>query len=146
MELDLSRQTLADLKANAKELRNAEQAAGHHITHAEALERIAKRHGARDWNTLYARVSKPIRLGLGDRIRGRYMSQPFQGRVHAIEVADGAERMRLTLQFDTPVDVVKFDSFSSFRHRVSATIGRTGRSVDQTSDGQPHLIVAPIYN
>lgn len=145
MELDLSGEGLADLKTRAKKLRQTREAAGHPTTHAQALELIAKERGARDWNTLHAMVSKPTLLSLGDRVRGYYMAQPFQGCVHAIHAADQPDRMRLTLQFDDPVDVVKFDSFSAFRQRVSATIGRTGRSFEKTSDGQPHLIVDKVY-
>ena len=51
-------------------------------------------------------------------------------------------RMRLTLKFDEPVDVVTFDSFSAFRHRVNCVVDETGRSREKTSDGRPHMELA----
>ena len=46
---------------------------------------------------------------------------------------------RMTLNFDEPVDVVTFDSFSAFRQRVNCTVDETGRTAAKTSDGRPHL-------
>ena len=45
-------------------------------------------------------------------------------------------------QFDEPVDVVTWDSFSAFRRRVSCTIDRRGRTAERTSDGRPHMELA----
>lgn len=49
---------------------------------------------------------------------------------------------KLTIQFDEPVDVVTFDSFSALRHRVDATVTRNGISPSRTSDGEPHMVIA----
>jgi hypothetical protein len=35
--------------------------------------------------------------------------------------------------------VSTFDSFSVFRQRVSCTVDETGRTVEKTSNGRPHL-------
>jgi hypothetical protein len=47
--------TLAQLKAEARQLRQLTQKQGQPITHANALEHIARQYGFRDWNTLHAR-------------------------------------------------------------------------------------------
>lgn len=46
---------------------------------------------------------------------------------------------RLVLDFDEPVDVVSFDSFSNFRKRVRAVVGPDGHSKERTSDGVPQM-------
>jgi len=51
-------------------------------------------------------------------------------------------RYRASIQFDTPVDVVAFDSFSAFRRRVTVTVDATGATAEKTSDGRPHLQLA----
>src|SRR5690606_31658729 len=51
------RMTIDNAKAQAKALRAALQAQGTAISHAQALELIARQHGARDWNTLHARLA-----------------------------------------------------------------------------------------
>jgi len=61
--------------------------------------------------------------------------------VHQVASRSGTEGVQLTLQFDTPVDVVQFDSFSSFRSRVHGFVGPDGRSPRKTSDGVPHLVI-----
>ena len=79
--------TVDEAKAQAKALRAGLQSQGHAISHAQALELVARQHGARDWNTLHARLSRrnaPPDLALGDRVRGRYLGQPFTGRVLAL--------------------------------------------------------------
>ena len=139
MELDLSRGMLADLKARARTLRTRLLATGVPTTHSQALELVARQDGARDGNTLHARVSRPRHLALGTRVAGTYLGQPFTGRVHALRASGRRDRMHLTLQFDKAVDVVRFDSFSSLRRRISATVGADGTSPARTSDGEPHL-------
>lgn len=137
---------IAGFKTQAKALRARLAGQGTQISHSQALELVAHQHGARDWNTLRALAARPGNarpLALGDRVAGRYLGQPFTGYVHGLSHAANAGHMRITLQFDEPVDVVTFDSFSSFRQRVSATIGTDGRSPQKTSDGAPQLIVVP---
>jgi len=135
-----STMTVAQAKAEARALRTALAAQGQNISHAASLELVAKRHGARDWNTLRARLAqneKPVFVA-GARVSGRYLSQPFAGTiVSAHELTNGM--IRLDLRFDSPVDVVRFESFSSLRQRIRADVTAEGESTSKTSDGRPHL-------
>lgn len=134
--------TIDDAKAQAKALRTALQAQGSAISHAQALELIAKQHGARDWNTLHARLARrnvPPELALSDRVRGRYLGQPFTGQI--IGLSGPVDYRQISIRFDTPVDVVKFESFSNLRRQIRATINEHGHSHRNTSDGEPQLIV-----
>ncbi len=146
MDLDLSIGTLAGWKTDAKAFRQAQSERGEAVSHAHALEHVAHANGARDWNTLSAQAKRPVRLAPGQRVAGRYLNQPFTGAVHSLTLMDGGNKLRVSLQFDAPVDVVTFDSFSSLRSRVSAVIGAQGRSVKHTSDGQPHLVIDRILS
>lgn len=134
--------TIDDAKAQAKALRAALQVQGIAISHAQALELIAKQHGARDWNTLHARLAlrnAPPELALSDRVRGRYLGQSFTGQI--IGLSGPASYRQISIRFDTPVDVVRFESFSNLRRQIKATINEHGRSHYHTSDGEPQLIV-----
>ncbi|MFC3226996.1 glyoxalase superfamily protein [Marinibaculum pumilum] len=132
------------LKSQARRLRDSLQAAGTPVSHAQALELLARQYGCRDWNVLHAAAGNrppPAPVQLGDRVRGRYLSQAFAGEIIGVrELAEG--RYRITVQFDEPVDVVTWDSFSAFRRRVSCTIDRRGRTAERTSDGRPHMELA----
>jgi hypothetical protein len=137
--------SIDDLKAQAKRLRSAMEASGTPVSHSAALELIAKQHGARDWNTLSALASKPnaapvAMLAVGARISGRYLDQPFTGKVLALgELSGGLHK--LTIHFDEPVDVVTFESFSAFRRRVNAQVDENGVSPRKTSNGLPQLVL-----
>ncbi|WP_170451560.1 glyoxalase superfamily protein [Ruegeria arenilitoris] len=134
---------VGELKVQAIRLREKLRGAGVALSHAQSLEMIAHQHGARDWNTLHAMAGNRLHLKVGDRVRGTYLGQPFTGEIRGLTMlGDGAQR-RITLQFDTPVDVVTFDSFSAFRQRVSGQIGWDGRSARHTSNGEPQLVVRP---
>lgn len=137
----MSIETLGDAKAQAKALRVALGENGTVISHAQALELVARQNGAKDWNVLHARLAaaEPEIFRLGQEVRGSYLGQAFTGRI--IALARPAGQFRLTIQFDTPVDTVRFEGFSNLRRRVSGTIGLDGRSVRKTSDGVPQLIV-----
>lgn len=132
---------LAELKAQAKRLRAALETEGDFITHSEALELIARQYGRRDWNTLHAQVgnrpSEPYHMG--GQWAGIYLGQPFTGAIHALKKLDDGAHYEISFDFDEAVDVVKFDSFSAYRKRVTVTMDRQGRSVQKTSDGQPYL-------
>ncbi|PJE36680.1 hypothetical protein CVM52_10855 [Pseudooceanicola lipolyticus] len=131
-------------KAQARQLRTELAGKGRAIGHGEALEIIARQNGARDWNTLRALAARPGNnrpLSVGDRVTGRYLGQPFTGYVHGLSHSAQSDYQRITLQFDTPVDVVSFDSFSSFRQRVSGVIDATGQSLYRTSNGEPQIVV-----
>lgn len=134
--------TLAEAKQNAKQLRSllAEQSTV--ISHSEALERIAAQNGFKDWNTLHAAIANrpPEGWVLGGRVRGRYLSQPFDATVVGMQ-AQRPGWFRLELALDTAVDVVTFDSFSNMRKNISGSVGPDGTSVERTSDGVPHLAI-----
>lgn len=77
---------------------------------------------------------------MGQIVPGHYLKQQFLAEVTTVrEIAEG--QYEVTLDFETPVDVVTFDSFSNFRSRVRKVVGQDGRSADKTSDGVPHLIL-----
>ncbi|MES0862252.1 glyoxalase superfamily protein [Ruegeria sp. SCPT10] len=134
---------VTELKSQAKRLREALKTTGVFVSHSAALELLARQHGVRDWNTLTAIAGSRMHLSVGDRVKGRYLGQPFTAQIRGLTVlGDGAQR-RLTLQFDAPVDVVRFDSFSAIRQRVTGVIGWDGRSTRCTSDGEPQLVVQP---
>lgn len=127
------------LKAQAKRLRQALAEDGDFISHSEALELLAKQLGYRDWNTLYAAAgNRPSELQLGDRVSGAYLGQAFAGEIIGIETLSGGRR-RVTIEFDNPVDVVTFESFSAYRKRVSAIVGEDGCSAEKTSNGRPQM-------
>ena len=131
-------------KRRAVELRNELKMQGTAISHAQALERVAAGLGFRDWNTASARLPShlPQVLQIGDRVAGRYLKQPFAGKILAVRELGGGQGYDVTVHFDAPVDVVAFDSFSSYRQRVKGTVSRDGISWAKTSDGEPHLVVA----
>ena len=134
--------TLTEAKAQAKALRTALQAGGTTVSHAQALELVASQHGAKDWNTLHARLSlrnAPPELAYGDRVRGRFLGQPFAGLI--IGISGPATHREIEIRFDRPVDVVQFESFSNLRSRVRAVIDESGQAHRRTSDGMPQLIV-----
>lgn len=133
---------LQDLKDQAKRLRARLASDGTSISHSKSLELLANQYGYKDWNTLHAAIgNRPSHspVALGAEVRGRYLGQPFKGEVIAIAALTAPDRFRVTFQFDEPVDVVTFDSFSAFRQRVTCTIDRSGRTAEKTSDGRPHM-------
>ncbi|WP_377512775.1 glyoxalase superfamily protein [Octadecabacter sp. R77987] len=132
---------LATLKDQARRLRADLTARGHDTTHAQALEMLAHQMGLRDWNTLAAlagRTNAPTPLTLGARITGRYLGHDVAGTVLAIAAHGGLTR--LTIKLDEPVDVVRFDSFSSLRRRITVSLNDDGETPQRTSDGQPHFV------
>ncbi|MCE8419744.1 hypothetical protein LZ190_13650 [Rhodovulum sulfidophilum] len=138
----MTQPSLETVKTQAKALRQALQAQGTAISHAQALELIARQHGARDWNTLHARLGQrnaPPELALGTKVTGHYLGQAYSGVIVALS---GPSRNRhVEIALDQPIDTVRFDSFSNWRHRIRGTIGEDGRSSRKTSDGSPHLTV-----
>ncbi len=141
MPNSLSSLSAETLKSEARVLREERARAGEVLTHSEALEATAKAHGYRDWNTAVASLGQPVAcpVALGDRVSGTYLKQRFAGRVLATTILPGESYFRITIDFDEPVDVVTFDSFSAFRKRVTARVDAHGVSPETTSDGQPHM-------
>lgn len=141
MQVSPSLPSLSELKDQARQLRQDLAAFGTAISHSQSLERIAHRHGYRNWNVLHAALgNRPRRrLTLGMRLAGRYLGQPFEGEIIAIEQMGAAGHARITVRFDEPVDVVTFESFSAYRRRVTCIVDESGCTVEKTSDGRPHM-------
>ncbi len=136
--------TITDLKAQAKRLRQAiSKTNGSDVSHSKSLELVAKQFGFRDWNTLHAAAQgNGFRAyTVGDRVNGHYLGQAFEGEVLGFAKTGSEGTYRVTIQFDTPVDVVTFDSFSAYRSRVTCTIRENGVAITRTSDGRPHLVM-----
>jgi len=136
------------LKDEARRLRAEHDAHSSSISHSHALELVAHQYGFKDWNTLHAAAADgppQAPVGIGDTVRGTYLGQAFIGEVLDLEPLTPPGRYRVTLHFEEPVDVVTFESFSSFRQRVTCTIDRSGKTAETTSDGRPqmHLEVCP---
>lgn len=140
----MSVRSIVEAKAQAKALRQALAAEGVTISHSTALERVAKQQGARDWNTLQARLARaaPPRFQLNDPVRGRYLGQPFAGRIVALSHLGTS--LKLSIALDQPIDTVRFEGMSNLRRRIHGTVDENGRSAARTSDGQAHLIVEPL--
>lgn len=139
--------SIDELKTQAKRLRQAMAERGNELAHSAALELLARQYGLHDWNTLSALAAKPnavppaeLPFGVGSAVRGRYLSQPFTGKVLALLAQPGG-LYRITIHFDEPVDVVTFESFSAFRRRINAQVDAEGVSPRKTSDGVPHLVL-----
>ncbi len=139
------------MKQQARRLRSALAETGQPISHAQALEAVARQHGFRDWNTASAtmpatappvapdQASNALRLVPGDRVTGFFMGQPFRGEVRSVNILSRDRLTRISVELDEAVDVVTFDSFSSFRKRVACQIGPDGVSPQKRSDGTPHM-------
>ena len=133
--------SVSEAKSKAKALRDALVGQGTRISRAQALELVAHQDGARDWNTLHARLSRaePRTLHLGDEVRGKYLGQTFMGRIVALSQV--GSNLNVSIQLDAPVDTVRFESFSNMRRRIRGIIGPDGQSVQKTSDDLPVLVV-----
>ena len=134
--------TRVQAKARARQLK-AESA--HPIPLSAALEQVAQEMGFRDWNTASARLSNlpDSQWQVGERVSGTYLKRPFTGRIHGVRELTAGSGYEVTVHFDEPVDVVDWESFSAFRQRVTSYVSPEGISWTKTSDGVPHLIVAP---
>jgi hypothetical protein len=132
--------TAAQAKDQARRLRTRMAGNGAPVGHAKSLELVAHQYGFRDWNTMFAAIGNgpPKGWAVGDKVSGTYLSQPFTGQVISISTLKPGW-VRVELHLDEAVDVVTFDSFSSFRSRIRGDIGPKGHSAERTSDGQAHL-------
>jgi len=140
--MDTSLPSRDALKAQAKRLRADLAAIGTPITHAQALETLAHQWGARDWNTLSARLGNDAPAGFspGMGVSGRYLGHRFSGHIKAARMMTQG-RWQLTLHFDRPVDVVTSLHFSNFRQQVNCMVDASGASPQKTSDGQPQMVI-----
>ena len=82
---------------------------------------------------------EPEPFRLGQQVEGAYLGQSFTGKI--IALSRQGQQYRLTLQFDAPVDTVRFEGFSNLRRRASATVDADGRSPQKTSDGVPQMVI-----
>lgn len=137
-------ETREQAKARAKALRAELARGGIEISHSAALERVAVAEGHASWNALSARLANEpeVPLQLGDRVAGSYLKQGFAGTVIGVHQVANGGAYDITIEFDEPVDVVTFESFSAYRRRVNARISAGGVSFSKTSDGVPHMVVS----
>jgi hypothetical protein len=136
--------SIEDMKEQARRLRGTLDATGMKVSHAQALELVARQHGHRDWNTAHAlsgNTPPGPPVAMMQQVAGRYLGQAFTGTVIGVMAQGAPDRWKITLQLDEPVDVVTFESFSSFRHRITATINADGRTSEKTYNGEPHLVL-----
>lgn len=136
--------TVDELKTQAKALRRSLAGEGHVISHSKSLETLANQLGYRDWNTLHAIAGNGaphVPYALGEAVRGTYLGQAFEGEIIGLQKLSNDNRYGLTIKFDVPVDVVKFEGMTNFRSRVNVTLNNNGRSDAKTSDGQPHMVL-----
>jgi hypothetical protein len=143
MSFSLDIQSVQTLKSEAKAMREERSAAGEMMTHAAALEMVAKAHGFRDWNT--ARASLPDRVAVpfqvGQRVHGTYLEQPFKGILIGVQLMSDGQHFKITVNFDAPVNVTPNFMFASFRHRVMATVDLHGVTPALRGNGVPQMIV-----
>ena len=143
MTYSLDTPSIETLKSEARALREERSRAGTPIKQGHALEEIARLHGYRDWNTASAtlpnRVVVPFQVG--QRVTGTYLGRPFAGMLLGVQLMPDMRHFEVTVKFDKPVDVSRFDSMVIPRQRVRATVGIDGTSAAHTSDGEPHMRV-----
>ncbi len=141
MTYSLDTPSIETLKSEARALREQRAIAGTPINQGHALEEIARKHGYRDWNTASAalpnRVVVPFQVG--QRVSGSYLGRPFAGMLLGVQLMPDMRHFEVTVKFDRPVNVSRFDSMIIPRQRVRATIGLDGTSAAHTSDGEPHM-------
>ena len=134
--------TLDAVKAQAKQLRSALEKSDTMISHSRSLELIAGQFGFRDWNTLHAAIgnSPGLTFNTGQIVSGRYLGKAFAGKVVGHQNHGSTGRQRLTVLFDEPVNVSRFENMPVFRYRVSCTLDGDGHCASKTSDGVPHFV------
>ena len=101
---------------------------------------LAHQYGYKNWNVLHAACGNqppgpPVTIGT--QVAGRYLGQDFTGDVIAVAALGQSDQYRITVKFEKPVDVVRFEGWSAFRSRVSSQINSSGKSPQRTSDGAP---------
>jgi len=84
-------------------------------------------------------VKSPFQIG--QTVSGTYLGQAFTGHLKQVTALQDGAYHRLTLRFDTAVDVVASPLMSNFRQQVTATVDHRGVTAEVTSDGNPHLVL-----
>ena len=143
MSFSLDIQSVQTLKSEAKALRESAAAAGETITHGAALERVARSHGFRDWNTARAMLPDraPIAFQVGQRVTGTYLDQPFTGKLIGVQLLGDMQHSTVTIMFDEPVNVTPDFMFAALRQRVVATVDVHGISPAMRGNGRPQMVL-----
>lgn len=143
MSFSLDTISAQTLKAEAKALREERFRAGETLSQGAALEAVARNHGYRDWNT--ARASVPDRVAVpfqvGNKVSGRYLDQPFVGRLIGVQLHGDMRHYTVTILFDTPVNVTPTFTFAALRHRVMSTVDIHGISPALSGNGHPQMVI-----
>ena len=129
------------LKKQASRLRDHLAGKNIDISHADALEAVAKQYGCRNWNVLnaMAKREKPKDWPkIGDKVQGSYLGNPFSGQIIKQNICELPNARTYAVRFDEPVDVVKSEHFSSLRQQVNMTLNKDGHSIDHK--GRPDQI------
>lgn len=80
-------------------------------------------------------------LKLGDRVKGVFMGQRFQGHLVSIVPLAASQNYHVGIQLNEAIDVVTFESFSNLRRRLNCIVEKDGISKANTSNKQPHLVL-----
>ncbi len=132
-EIQHTPDTAQGYKATAKRLRAALAEDGIAISHAKALELVAKQNGVRDWNTLVAQPATAEQnattpFAVGDRVAGTFNGRDARGRVIGLEETIKPDLWRVTVAFNPPVNAATSQLFTAERRRVQMVVGADGRS------------------
>jgi hypothetical protein len=132
-EIQHTPHTVQGYKAAAKRLRAALAEDGIAITHAKALELVAKQNGVRDWNTLVAQPAAAEPNGttpfvVGDKGAGTFNGRDARGRIIGLEETIKPDLWRVTVAFNPPVNAATSQLFTAERRRVQMVVGADGRS------------------
>lgn len=143
MSFSLDTPSAQTLKAEAKALRQQHASRGESLSHAAALEQVARSHGYRDWNT--ARAALPERVAVpfqvGQRVKGFYLDQPFTGLLIGVQLLGSMQHYTVTVNFDAPVNVTPTFMFAAYRLRVVSTVDIHGISSAMRGNGHPQMIL-----
>ena len=130
--------TAEDIKKQAVRLKEHFASQNIPITHSAALEALAKQHGYKDWNVLFAKLkhgkNTPSWPTLDDKVSGSYLGHPFTGTVLRINVSTLPNVRRYKIHFDEPIDVVKSKLFSSYRQRINCFLNEAMHSTNHKGE------------
>ena len=144
MSFSLDTPSVQTLKSEARALRETRAASGTPLSHGQALEQVARAHGYRDWNTARAAVpeQQAAPFQVGGRVRGLYLEQPFTGVLLGVQMLGDGGHFKLTVNFDTPVNVTPDFMFAALRQRVVTTVDSHGVSPALRGNGRPQMVIS----
>jgi hypothetical protein len=133
---------LARIKDQARRMRTRTVAKGAPLSQAQALEKLARMLGHRDWNTLHAAASftpEGAPAKTGDKLRLRYMGIEAEGRLRWVK--EGAEQgyWQVAIDLTAPLPIPTAEGIDLTRRRLHADLDAKGISRERRSDGTPHL-------